>query len=332
MEQTPPVRRRRRRERERPAEESGFFWLSVLLALLMTVNGAFRLAGALRPAAPADQSAADGADQADQGDQDAAPDTSGAADGAQESGTAASALAQYDGAEGYAGQLYDLLDEHPEAAYVLRNLALYPERLLEFVVRFPEAMPFAAAYPDYINGNLSLEVDLSEEAAADGVPLLIQWDSRWGYTSYGDGLLGWTGCGPTCLAMVAIHLCGWDGNDPASIAQYAGENGYYYNGSGSAWTLMSEASAHFGLTATELTLDENHILRALEAGEPVICAMGEGIFTDNGHFIVITGYVEGQGFTINDPNSPSNSEKVWSFDTFRDQVKNLWSFRAAPEE
>ncbi len=313
MEQTPPVRRRRRREREWPPIELGFFFLTVLLALVMTVTGAAMLVDALRD------------------DQPAGMVTVGQTNGGETDSESAdtSDLAQYAGASGYAGQLYALLEDHPEAAYVLRNLSLYPDEILDFVVRYPEAMPFAAAYPDYINGNLSLEIDLSEEGAGDTVPLLIQWDSRWAYRNYGDGLFGYTGCGPTCLSMVALYLNGWDNNDPYTIAQYADENGYYYNGSGSAWTLMSEASAHFGLTATELTLDENRIIKALESGEPVVCAMGKGYFTDNGHFIVLTGYTEGQGFTVNDPNSTSNSARTWAFDEISDQINNLWSFRSS---
>ncbi len=43
---------------------------------------------------------------------------------------------------------------------------------------------------------------------------------------------------------------------------------------------------------------------ALAAGVPLICAMGPGDFTGNGHFIVVTGY-DGEGFSIRDPNSPS---------------------------
>lgn len=334
MEQTPPVRRRRRREREWPPIELGFFFLTVLLALVMTVTGVAMLVDALRGDQPAGTVTVGQTDGDTQNRDDEASAQSGQTDGGEtDSESAESAdtsdLAQYAGASGYAGQLYALLEDHPEAAYVLRNLSLYPDEILDFVIRYPEAMPFAASYPDYINGNLSLEIDLSEEGASDTVPLLIQWDSRWAYRNYGDGLFGYTGCGPTCLSMVALYLNGWDNNDPYTIAQYADENGYYYNGSGSAWTLMSEASAHFGLTATELTLDENRIIEALESGEPVVCAMGEGDFTDNGHFIVLTGYTEGQGFTVNDPNSPSNSARTWTFDEISDQINNLWSFRSS---
>ena len=117
-------------------------------------------------------------------------------------------------------------------------------------------------------------------------------------------------------------------HDPVTIAKFAEENGYYASGSGSAWTLMSQACVNFGLNSKELNLDENKIKTALDEGKPVICAMGPGVFTDGGHYIVIAGYND-SGFIIRDPNSPENSARVWAFDEIRDQIKNLWSFEAA---
>jgi predicted double-glycine peptidase len=53
--------------------------------------------------------------------------------------------------------------------------------------------------------------------------------------------------------------------------------------------------------------------------------MGPGDFTTTGHFIVLTGY-DGQGFIINDPNSEENSEKIWTYQQLKNQIKNLWAF------
>ena len=89
---------------------------------------------------------------------------------------------------------------------------------------------------------------------------------------------------------------------------------------------MSQASANFGVAATELPLDENKMIASLEEGYPVICAMGPGDFTDNGHYIVLAGYSDG-AFIIRDPNSPINSMRSWTFDEIKDQIKNIWSFK-----
>ena len=237
-------------------------------------------------------------------------------------------LSQYATDEGAAGQIYAHMEEYPEASYILRNLDLYPEGLLNFAARFPEAIPYVASYLDYDRMNLVEEIDLSAETTQGEIPLLIQWDSRWGYETYGAGMIGYTGCGPTCLSMVAIYYNGWNNNDPLAIAKYADANGYYVEGSGSAWTLMSQACVNFGLNASEVILDENAMAKALEEGKPIICAMGPGDFTDNGHYIVLTGYENG-AFTIHDPNSCINSARTWTFSELKSQIKNIWSFTKA---
>ncbi|MBQ9166572.1 MAG: C39 family peptidase [Oscillospiraceae bacterium] len=237
-------------------------------------------------------------------------------------------LYQYADHEGAAGKIYAHMEAYPEAAYVLRNLDLYPEDLLTFVARFPEAMSYAASYLDFDRMNIQQEIDLSQEVTLGEIPLLIQWDTRWGYVTYGDGMIGYTGCGPTCLSMVSIYYNGWSNNDPAAIAKFAEANGYYVNGSGSSWTLMSQASVNFGLSASEVILDENAMAKALGEGKPVICAMGPGVFTDNGHYIVLTGYENG-AFTIHDPNSRANSARTWTFSELKSQIKNIWSFTKA---
>lgn len=58
--------------------------------------------------------------------------------------------------------------------------------------------------------------------------------------SYSGGLLGYTGCGPTNLAMVVLYLTGDKTVTPASVAEYAESAGYSVPGSGSSWTLISE--------------------------------------------------------------------------------------------
>ena len=326
-EQTPQKRRVRRSGWS--VLELAMFGLALVLAFVMTVSGLVRLihlfsGGAEKEETPtvtvgggASEPTEDGEDSTDTPD---TPDT--------QTPITDSSLTQFAGDTGYGGQIYALLDSHPEAAYVLRNIDLYPEELLEFVIRYPQAMPFAASYPDYDRMGIHREIDLSEEGRQDTVPLLIQWDTRWGYETYGEGMLGCTGCGPTCLSMVSLYLTGWHDNDPLSVANYAQENGYYVSGSGSAWTLMSQACANFGVVSKELPLDENKIIASLEEGKPVVCAMGPGDFTDHGHYIVIAGHND-SGFIIRDPNSPENSARTWSFDEFSDQIRNLWSFEAA---
>ncbi|MBR4991346.1 MAG: C39 family peptidase [Oscillospiraceae bacterium] len=194
----------------------------------------------------------------------------------------------------------------------------YPKSLIELLERNPETEEFVLGYPLRQEGEANLSgVDRQT------VPLFLQWDPRWGYEKYGSDFLAVTGCGPTCLAMAGYYLTGSLNMNPRDLAKFAEENGYYAKGYGSSWTLISEGSARLGLKATELPLVKKKMTDALEAGHPVILALGAGDFTTTGHYIVLTGLQDGQ-FTLNDPNSVLNSEKLWSYEQLEGQIRNIW--------
>lgn len=197
----------------------------------------------------------------------------------------------------------------------------YPSDVIELLERNPETEEFVLNYP--LEKDREHIVDLSGYSDSQ-VPLFLQWDSRWGYMEYGDGLAGYTACGPVCLSMAAWYLTGDDTYTPDKMIEYAEKGGYYSWGSGTKWTLFSEGAVELGFGVTELPLVEQTIVNHLEAGEPIVCAMGPGDFTTTGHFIVLTGLEDGL-IRVNDPNSRENSEKLWDFDDIRDQFRNLWA-------
>lgn len=199
-----------------------------------------------------------------------------------------------------------------------------PEELQELLERNPDAEEFVLNYPQ--KKNQTFEIDLTEHLNSETFPLLLQWDERWGYTIYGSNVMGLTGCGPTCLSMVCLHLLQDTTYTPRYVADFAEENGYYVDGSGSAWTLISEGGETLGLDVREIPLDENRMMKNLELGNPIICIMGPGDFTTTGHFIVLAGCEDGK-FVVNDPNSITNSEKLWSYAEIKGQIKNLWVCR-----
>ena len=179
-------------------------------------------------------------------------------------------------------------------------------------------------YP--LKKDLTPEIDLSEYADSENVPLLFQWDERWGYNQYAGEMMGFSGCGPTCLSMVCIYLLNDTEYTPKYIADFAETNGYSVSGNGSAWTLISSGGKELGLDVTEIPLDENRIIRNLEVGNPIICVMGPGDFTSTGHYIVLTGYADGM-VTVNDPNSNARSEQLWELTSIMGQIRNLWVCR-----
>ena len=201
----------------------------------------------------------------------------------------------------------------------------YSYSLITAMVQNPEERDFILGFP-YREGEAE-DIDTASDPRQCGIPMYIQWDERWGYKEYGSSKMGFTGCGPTCLSMVATALLGDDSLTPAFMADFSLENGYYdfQSGSGTYWSLMYDGGSLLGLDVTEIPLDEEMLIDNLEAGNPVICIMGPGVFTREGHFIVIAGYQDGK-YIINDPNSIANSRKRWEFEEFSDQINCIWVF------
>ena len=54
--------------------------------------------------------------------------------------------------------------------------------------------------------------------------------------------------------------------------------------------------------------------------------MGPGDFTEQGHFIVLTGVTDDGKIIVNDPNSRINSRKKWDAKRLLDQMKGMWAF------
>lgn len=224
--------------------------------------------------------------------------------------------------EKYAYALTELAKEDTRVSDILANAQDYPVPLLEMLANYPETTDFVSAYPYEKDKEAAGTVG---EIKQGEIPLLIQWDRRWGYAEYGDCIIANTGCGPTCLAMVIVGLTQDVTVTPKVVADYASAHNYYQSGAGTKWTLMSEGAEYFGVRGTELGLDRAEVFDCLEAGMPVICSVGRGDFTTNGHFIVLVGIEDGC-IRVNDPNSCANSGKLWTYEELAPQIVNLWAF------
>lgn len=203
----------------------------------------------------------------------------------------------------------------------IMHSAKYPGQLKELAQKNEEAINFVYDYPT--EHEKEHTIDLTEEASMDTVPLLIQWDERWGYEKYSGNFLAASGCGPTTLSMVVLYLTGNAEASPLAVAEYSKEAGYSVDGSGSAWALISEGCRHYGVRAKSMSVDEEKMKAQLDAGNLIVVNVGPGDFTDTGHFMVITGY-DDEGFSINDPNSIVRSGQRWSFETLSSQIRAAW--------
>lgn len=214
-------------------------------------------------------------------------------------------------------------------ARISQDNSLYPENMLIALANNPEMAEFVAGY---LNSDRTAVCRLTDSEKNQEFPLFLQWDPRWGYASYGkDSNIGLSGCGPTCMSMVLYYLTGNEALTPDKIADYAMANGYYVEGTGTAWALMKDVPGLYGVRVSELEMSEYTWKESLGRGRILICAMGAGDFTVAGHFIVIYGYDE-NGFMVNDPNCVARSKKRWSFDEIRRQIKMVWAYELQGEQ
>lgn len=203
----------------------------------------------------------------------------------------------------------------------------YPEKILELYERNPEAREYVMNYP--LEYGKDHEIDISGYADYEGVPLFIQWDKQWGYRDYIGSVAGLSACGPTCLSMVKYYFTRDPEMTPAYMMEFAEKNHYGIKGSGTQWALFSEGAEKLGLDMKELTSEqiasEEKIAKVLSSGRIIVMNVKPGIFTTVGHYMLVVGYEDGK-FKINDPNSRINSEKLWEFEEFDQDIRMMWSF------
>lgn len=127
-------------------------------------------------------------------------------------------------------RLDELGQINPMIAEISKNSSLYLESMLTALANNPEMADFVSGYLD---GNKGTVEGLTYSEKEQEYPLFLQWDTRWGYLSYGDNSnIGLSGCGPTCMSMVLYYLTDDEMLTPDKLAAYAMNNNYYVEGTG----------------------------------------------------------------------------------------------------
>ena len=223
-------------------------------------------------------------------------------------------------------RLGELAQDSSAIRQVYEDHSDYPDELLSALANNPEMADFAAGYPDAKKEPAGA---LTASEREQEYPLFLQWDKRWGYCPYGDhSCIGLAGCGPTCLSMVLFYLTKDEDLTPDRIAKYAMDNGYYVEGTGTAWALMEDVPKRYGIQVANLSAAAGNLTAVLDRGGVIICSLGRGDFTTSGHYIVIYGY-DGEGFLVNDPNCVARSGRKWTFSELKPQMKNIWAYTKA---
>lgn len=219
-------------------------------------------------------------------------------------------------------KLKELSEEYELIEQIYKQITLYSDDMLDHLANNPE---MAAYVLGSLESDGSVTGGFTEAELEAEYPLLLQFDPRWGYFEYGGKEMGISGCGPTCLSMMLLALTDVETVTPDKIVTYSMENGHYVEGVGTAWKLLDEFPVLYGLTVEHPTLKENSMKAALDEGKVLICSVKKGVFTANGHFIMIYGYDE-TGFKVNDPMCVARSNQTWTFAEFGKQLKRVWAY------
>ena len=136
--------------------------------------------------------------------------------------------------------------------------------------------------------------------------------------------MGFAGCGPTCMSMAILYLTDETIYTPDKIADDSVSAGYYVEGVGTAWSLMTEYPTRLGLSSYAISISDESMKQKLDEGCVLILSVSPGAFTSGGHFILIYGYDE-NGYFVNDPKCVARSRQTWDYDLFDDQIKQVWA-------
>jgi hypothetical protein len=221
---------------------------------------------------------------------------------------------------------YELTTEALQARFLLEHYDQIDDALLEFYVKDHDRYNFV----QYSITNTDLEYPEGKDSATltenlDSVPLLLQWDTRWGYDAYGDSTIWQAACAPTSLAMVFSYLLQDPTITPETMVRYSEEAGCWVSGVGTSHALMSLAAENYGVDVYQTYVDADSVKAELEEGRILVLNMAPGTFTSIGHFIVATGLQDGK-LVINDPNSIERSSKLWDIDEVLSQTNAIWSY------
>ena len=89
--------------------------------------------------------------------------------------------------KGIEKRLSELSKQYPEFQSVYENREDYPEELLSSLCNTPEMIDFVKGY---LTAEKKASGKLTRKELSEGIPLLLQWDKRWGYAPYGNSNIG----------------------------------------------------------------------------------------------------------------------------------------------
>ena len=158
-----------------------------------------------------------------------------------------------------------------------------------------------------LQGNIAYEGDRAvswdvELGDYKGLTYYSQLDSRWKNKMYSsvnnsNQTIGSSGCGSTSAAMIVTACKG--AITPDTMSDLFVKYGYRSTNDGTYWSAFRAIADEFNIGYTE-TYDIQRALQLLQNNHYVVVSVGNGLFTTNGHFIVLVG-IDGDTIKVYDP-------------------------------
>lgn len=179
------------------------------------------------------------------------------------------------------------------------------------------------------DGNIVENKEIGETVALSGeaytgtdIPLYLQ--GSYGEYKYGTGTIATSGCGPTCMAMVATYLTKTVVS-PVDAAEWSESHGCKVP-KGTTWDFFPRYANAIGISCDVVSNTANNITACLKAGKFMILSMNPGHFTDTGHFIVLRGITSDGKILVNDPASTDRSNQEWDISIIAGESAQAWAF------
>lgn len=224
-----------------------------------------------------------------------------------------------------------VLDRNDLFAKIALNAdAVGDTRLLELALREPDAIAYVAGYAEK---NAPKGASAYGDSASKGYyPKLFNWDTRWGYVTYGDGPMGLTGSGPTALSMAYIGLTGKTDQTPDALAKKATENEGIDKVYDTTPEFMVNTAEELGLEVEELSASSENMSENLQSGTAILVQLRERSLTDEAHWALAVGRNLDGSINLYDPTSSAVSEHPWDPNTIASGADVFYALKLAPVE
>ena len=177
---------------------------------------------------------------------------------------------------------------------------------------------------------LIFSLNISIMASVEQPISFLQDDTEWGSESYSivgsqSQTIATSGCGPTSMAMVLNYYID-ESITPLQTSIFALKNNHRTRYDGTSWTYFEDMANEYDLEFLQTASSVEALEWMNNSDDPlIICSMGPGLWTTEGHFIVLWDVEDGIAY-INDPASTESLRTENSYDYMASQCMQYFCF------